>query len=90
MNKLKKILGLIAVLLIAVVAAWNVSFGSQTKGMTDVMLANVEALADYEGDFLDCVYYCVYDFNYICSVYKDLYGIGIYTLTAVCDYKRGG
>ena len=46
--KLKKVFGFIAVLLIAVVAAWNVNFGSQTKGMSDVMLANVEALAQGE------------------------------------------
>ena len=45
----KKILGFIAVLLIAFVAMWNVNVNSQTKGMSDVMLANVEALANDEG-----------------------------------------
>ena len=84
----KKFICGFAVIAIAATAAWNVNFNSQTKGMTDVMLANVEALADNEGDFLDCIYYCVYDFDYTCSVYKDLYGIGIYTLTAICDLKR--
>ena len=49
MNKLKKILGLLAVLLIAVVVAWNMNVNSQTKGMSDLSMANVEALANGEG-----------------------------------------
>jgi len=40
----KKIFGGIAVLVIAVVAAWNVNVSSRTNGMSNVMLANVEAL----------------------------------------------
>ena len=47
----KKIIGGFAVLAIAAMAAWNVNYGSQTKGMTDVMLANVEALAQNEYDW---------------------------------------
>ena len=38
----------LAVLAIAAVAGWNMNFNSQTKGMSDVALANVEALADGE------------------------------------------
>jgi len=41
----KKIFGIVAILLIAVVTAWNVNLGSKTTGMSNVMLANVEALA---------------------------------------------
>ena len=41
----RKFIGGFAVLAIAAMAAWNVNYGSQTKGMSDVMLANVEALA---------------------------------------------
>jgi len=41
-----KIFGGIAVLVIAVVTAWNVNVNSRTNGMSDVMLANVEALAE--------------------------------------------
>ena len=45
----KKILGGLAVLAIAAIAAWNVNFGSKTEGMmSDVKLANVQALADCE------------------------------------------
>ena len=45
----KKIIGGFAVLAIAAMAAWNVNYGSQTKGMSDLELANVEALAQNEG-----------------------------------------
>jgi len=41
----KKIFGGIAVLAIVAAAAWNVNLGSKTNGMSNVMLANVEALA---------------------------------------------
>lgn len=46
--KTKKILIGISVLAVVAVAMWNMSFGSQIKGMSDVMLANVEALAGCE------------------------------------------
>ena len=49
-----KILGCLAVLAVAAVAAWNVNVSSQTKGMSDVMLANVEALAQENGGDADC------------------------------------
>ena len=45
-----KILYGLAVLAIAAAAAWNMNFSdSQTKGMSDLALANIEALADDEG-----------------------------------------
>jgi hypothetical protein len=44
----KKILGGIVVVAIAAVAAWNVSLNSQSNDLSDISLANVEALADYE------------------------------------------
>ena len=47
MNK-KSILGSLAILVVAAVAARNVNFNSQTDLMSDVALANVEALANYE------------------------------------------
>ena len=49
----KKIFGGIAVLAVAVVATWNVNF-SQTSGMSDVSLANVEALAQESGGGSPC------------------------------------
>ena len=41
----KKLLSSLAVLAVAAVAAWNVNFNSQTDLMSDVVLENVEALA---------------------------------------------
>jgi len=47
----KKILGGLAVLAIAALAAWNLNFSSKAEGiMSDVMLANVEALAENESN----------------------------------------
>jgi len=60
----KKVLGGIAVLAVAAVAAWNVNLGSKTNGMSDVKLANVEALAEeytwYENnaDYYDTSKHC--------------------------------
>jgi hypothetical protein len=45
----KYIISGIAVLAIAAVAAWNVSMNSQNSALSDIQLANVEALADGEG-----------------------------------------
>ena len=45
----KKLLFGVAVLAITVVVAWNVSFSSQQRTMSDLSLANVEALALGEG-----------------------------------------
>jgi hypothetical protein len=50
----KKILGGIAILAIAAVAAFNVGFNSQSDGLSDVYLANVEALAQESGSTKDC------------------------------------
>ena len=41
----KKIFGSIAILAIAAVAAWNVNLISKNSPLSDIMLANVEALA---------------------------------------------
>ena len=67
----KKILGGLAVLIIAVAAMWNVNIGSKPNAMmSDVMLANVEALAQIEsggdGSIMIC---CNTGYpNYICKI----------------------
>jgi hypothetical protein len=45
----KKILGGTALLAIAAVAAWNMNLNSQGNDLSDVSLANVEALAQESG-----------------------------------------
>jgi hypothetical protein len=44
----KKILGGIALLLFAAIAAWNVSLNSQSNDLSALSLANAEALAEFE------------------------------------------
>jgi hypothetical protein len=51
---MRKIFGFLVVIAIAVMAMWNVNFSSKTNGFSDVMLANVEALAQSEFDDADC------------------------------------
>ena len=41
----KKILYGVAVFVLAAIAAWNVNISTQNSGLSDVSLANVEALA---------------------------------------------
>ena len=61
----KKIFYGIAVFIVAAMAAWNVNFSSQAEGMSDIMVANTEALADNEGGGesgkLDCYMTVHYD-----------------------------
>ena len=52
MNK-KKLLGTIAALAIAATVAFNVNLNSQEKGLSDVYLANVKALADCESGVVE-------------------------------------
>lgn len=51
-----KILGGIVVLAIVAAAAWNVNISSKTNGMSNVMLANMEALAEESSStpYYDC------------------------------------
>ena len=81
----KKIGGFIAVLAIATVAAWNVNVNSPTKGMSDLRLANVEALAEAEiyGDAWYCIY-CNFEQEHDCYVYEDE-GYFVF-LRAICPY----
>lgn len=54
----------IVVMAITALAAWNVNYNSHTKGMSNLSLANVEALASGEltgncsGDSSSCELYC--------------------------------
>ena len=45
----KKIFGGIAVLAIAALATWNVSLNSQNSSLSEIQLANIEALATESG-----------------------------------------
>ena len=52
--KTKTIFGAIAVLVVATVATFNIGLSPKTNSMSDVMLANVEALARESGNDIYC------------------------------------
>ena len=51
----KKLIGFLAILTIAAIAAFNVNVNSKETGLSDISLANAEALAG-EHPLGDCVY----------------------------------
>ncbi len=57
MNK-KKFSGLLAIVMIAAVAALNVSLNSQKETLSDLAMENVEALADESGGNKYYQYHC--------------------------------
>jgi hypothetical protein len=62
----KIIFGGIAVLTIVAITAWNVNLNSQKNKLSDISLANMEALASEGGNGCD---YCCYDSLYNCYTY---------------------
>ena len=52
-RNIKKLIVGLAFIAVAAIAAWNVSINSNENGLSDVSLANVEALAR-EPDVLQC------------------------------------
>ena len=75
----KKILSGAVALAIGAVAAVNVNIGSKTGDMSDVMLSNVEALAQGETPFSKrqdrwndyCVYQCMDESESNCTYYDN-------------------
>jgi hypothetical protein len=57
--------------------------------LTDVALANVEALAQESSAFSCFTSGCSFDPNYTCYVYQNWPGSSNYYLTNICDYFRG-
>jgi hypothetical protein len=70
----KKIFGVIAIVAIAAAAAWNVNCNSQSSKLSDISLANVEALAQESGGgygYVCCDGHniqCIGNGNYKCCV----------------------
>ena len=64
----KKIRSVIMFTAIALVAGINVYHSRKTVDMSDVALANVEALANDEGTDSDCYIYCEPDNRYSCYI----------------------
>ena len=68
----KKLFYGIAVIAIAVVAAWNVNVTSKGSGLSDISLANVEALAQEGGNN------CFNNNDWSCCCNKDATNLGCY------------
>ena len=65
---MKKKLKALGVLMVAVVAAYNVYASHVESEYSDVILANVEALAEGEVYPSDCSVYCEPDDRYTCII----------------------
>lgn len=66
----KKIMGLIAIVAIAAVAGYNIYASQSNVKLSDLALANVEALASSgEGSQSDCETYCMVSYFDICIIH---------------------
>lgn len=81
----KKIFAIMIVAVVTAFAGYNIYQSQNTATLSDLALANVEALAYTESGFTyECsMSGCVFDFNHDCHVYR----FGQEVLT--CEYSRG-
>ena len=85
-NKMKKnILKATLVAAFALIAGMNVYNAQQSDVMSDLALANVEALASGEGSSSDCETYCTSDSRYDCII---SWGAGIEGVTCPDHRKK--
>nr|WP_129730163.1 NVEALA domain-containing protein [Parabacteroides goldsteinii] len=54
----KKIFGVVIIAAIAITAGWNFNQSKNEVSLSDIVLANVEALARDEGAVITCSYTC--------------------------------
>ena len=81
----KNILKATLVVAFALIAGMNVYNAQQSDVMSDLALANVEALASGEGSSSDCETYCTYDSRYDCII---SWGAGIEGVTCPDHRKK--
>lgn len=82
----KKVVGTIVAIVIAIITGYNVYSSLNDSKLTDLTLANVEALANNtepEYSYECSMYGCQYDFQYDCHVYQG------YLLIMTCVNSRG-
>lgn len=81
----KKIIGIILITVAAVTGTWNFCQTQSKVELPDLVLANVEALARYEGDPVGCLGIgCRFDAYTNCEAYSGG------SLIKVCFYYRAG
>ena len=80
--------GLFAAVLVAIMAL-SINLNAKSNNLSDVSLANVEALAQLEFDARpeDCFEYCTIDFDCNCYLYK-FFESGNYFYIGTCKYSR--
>lgn len=66
---MRKIIKVAFAAAVVAMAGYGVYTNQKTDIMSDVMLANVEALASGEGSSSDCEVYCKSDYRYTCYIY---------------------
>ena len=81
----KNILKATLVVAFALIAGMNVYNAQQSDIMSDLVLANVEALASGEGSSSDCETYCTSDSRYDCII---SWGAGIEGVTCPDHRKK--
>ncbi len=81
----KNILKATLVVAFALIAGMNVYNAQQSDVMSDLALANVEALASGEGSSSDCETYCTSDRRYDCII---SWGAGIEGVTCPDHRKK--
>jgi hypothetical protein len=79
---------------IVALAGWNVSQSRNEVALSDVALANVEALAEETGSTgstaISCFNYgCRFQINYYCTVYGQIWPSGSYMYIMTCDHFKG-
>lgn len=84
--KIKKTFGLLAAVAVVAAAGWSYQQSKQYDGMSELALANVEALATGETDWALCSFYgCIVCWDYTCTVYSSTWG----TIKQICPDMRG-
>ena len=84
LNNIKKLIVGFAFIAVAAIAAWNVSVNSNKYGLSDVSLANVEALARSEADDLAiCLRLCNYQEKEVCPVSVPSEGVTLICLNGI-------
>ena len=82
----KRILGAALLVAIAVAAGWNYNQSRNEVPLSDLALANAEALAQGDTDWGNCTYSGrIVAFRSTCNVYSSIWG----NLIKVCPNMRG-
>ncbi len=65
---MKKALYAVAVIATIAIAGWNYQQNKEVE-LSELALANVEALAQFEDEIPICQRACIFDYNYDCHVF---------------------